>query len=261
MIFHIPHSSRCVPADIRSSFVLSDEALRAELVAMTDAFTDHLFSFRAQDNDHVVTFPISRLAVDPERFLNDDDEPMSKVGMGVTYTRTSRGLRLRNPVDERERKRLIDLYYAPHHKALSEAVRVDLDRLGTALILDCHSFPSAPLSYEVDQSPDRPDLCIGTDSFHTRREQVSALSKAAKAQEFTVKIDAPFRGALVPAQYYRRDPRVQAVMLEINRALYMNEANGTKRDCFESVRARLGHVVHALRISIMENPEKGLKVT
>ena len=37
-------------------------------------------------------FPVSRLVVDPERFIAD---PMECVGMGVVYTRTSNGEVLR----------------------------------------------------------------------------------------------------------------------------------------------------------------------
>ena len=43
MILHIPHASHRIPAEVRDQFVLNDEALQAELLRMTDAFTDELF--------------------------------------------------------------------------------------------------------------------------------------------------------------------------------------------------------------------------
>ena len=55
---------------------------------MTDAWTDKLvepISTKAKE----VVFPVSRLVVDPERFLCDDDEPMAPKGMGATYTKLS----------------------------------------------------------------------------------------------------------------------------------------------------------------------------
>jgi N-formylglutamate deformylase len=55
----------------------------------------------------------------------------------------------------------------PHHLALSRAVEDELNAQGLSLIVDCHSFPSTPLPYEMDQDPSRPDICIGVDHFHS----------------------------------------------------------------------------------------------
>jgi hypothetical protein len=33
--------------------------------------------------------------------------------------------------------------------------------LGRCLIIDCHSFPSVALPYELDQREERADFCIG----------------------------------------------------------------------------------------------------
>ena len=44
LVLHVPHSSKHVPAHERHSFLLSDDALEQELLHMTDAYTDELFS-------------------------------------------------------------------------------------------------------------------------------------------------------------------------------------------------------------------------
>jgi N-formylglutamate amidohydrolase len=79
MILHIPHSSHIIPENLREQIVLSDADLTAELTLMTDAFTDELFSL---PRTTTIRFPVSRLVVDVERFPDDAQEPMSKVGMG-----------------------------------------------------------------------------------------------------------------------------------------------------------------------------------
>jgi hypothetical protein len=39
-------------------------------------------------------------------------------------------------------------------------------KTGYSSIIDCHSFPNRPLQIDSDQSPDRPDICIGAEKFH-----------------------------------------------------------------------------------------------
>ena len=92
--------------------------------------------------------------------------------------------------------------------------------------MDCHSFASVALPYELDQTLDRADICIGTDAFHTPSLVRDAILAAAKAEGYSVAIDAPFGGALVPLSAYQTDRRVLSVMIEINRRLYMDEHSG-----------------------------------
>ena len=95
-VLHIPHSSTAIPTDIRAAISLSNAALDNELLVMTDWFTDEIFSSEKLEIP-ATTFPVSRLVVDPERFVLDADEPMAKVGMGVIYNKTSHGEILRSP--------------------------------------------------------------------------------------------------------------------------------------------------------------------
>ena len=75
-----------VPQDIRKSFVLTQEELDHELLLMTDRYTDELFTL-PPGLAKMVIYPVSRLVADPERFPDDHEEPMSKVEMGVIYTK------------------------------------------------------------------------------------------------------------------------------------------------------------------------------
>jgi N-formylglutamate deformylase len=143
MILHIPHSSFIIPPEVRARIILGEEDLKQELIRMTDAFTDELFDL---DEPHQnVVYPDSRIVCDPERFLDNETEPMSKVGMGVVYTRTSDGRTLQSVLSDEERKKLIDRFYIPHHRILEKVVAAELAKDGRSLIVDCHSFPSKPL--------------------------------------------------------------------------------------------------------------------
>jgi len=244
-VLHIPHSSRLIPESQRRGIVLSDAALETELIRMTDSYTDELFDC-AGDLVERLVFPVSRLIVDPERFVDDASEPMSARGMGVIYERTSHGEVLRSPVDAARRLELIAAYYQPHHDLLRDAVGRALDRWGKCLVIDCHSFPSKPLPYEPNQSSDRPQICIGTDPFHTPALLAHLAEELFADAGFTVARNHPFAGALVPTPYYRQEPRVLATMIEVNRALYMDENSGARLPWMGEVAAKIQGVVRSL---------------
>jgi N-formylglutamate amidohydrolase len=177
-VLHIPHSSRSIPADERARLEISDTELEAELLRMTDAFTAELFPPTIYEAQRIV-LPVSRLVCDVERFADDADEAMSPRGMGAVYTATSTGSQLRATLPFAERERIMTRWYRPHHELLTLAVDHVLASEGRCLIVDCHSFPSKPLPHEFDQDPHRPDICVGTDPFHTPTDLVTAVVKAA----------------------------------------------------------------------------------
>ena len=182
-VLHIPHASRDVLAKERQAIRLDDGALNTELLRMTDAYTDELFPPTPVEAGRVV-LPLSRLICDVERFPSDEDEPMATRGMGVIYTRTSKGEVLRTPPDAPERQSLLDRWYWPHHYKLEHMVNDVVSRSGVCLIVDCHSFPSVPLPHEFDQAADRADICVGTDSFHTPSVIRDAIAAAVEGEGF-----------------------------------------------------------------------------
>ena len=243
MILHIPHSSRNIPEALRGQFVLDDHALEQEAVRITDAFTNELFVY--PDACRVV-FEVSRLVVDVERFSHDCDEPMSRVGQGMIYTKTCTGEPLRRELSEEERRFLKSEYYVRHHELLRRVVLDELLARGKALIVDCHSYPSRPLPCDVSQDENRPDFCIGTDAFHTPQALLQVVDSAVRGRAYSVGINSPYSGTLVPSAYYRKNPNVWSVMIEVNRKLYMDEKAGTRSSGFESVRVRIQAVLKEL---------------
>ena len=166
--------------------------------------------------------------------------------MGVIYERISHGLLLRHPPTPSARQRLLDSYYDPHHAALETAVTTALKRHGHCTILDMHSFPSRPLPYELDQGCDRPDICLGTDVFHTPERLTEELVRRFSAEGLSVAINRPFSGALVPMRYFRNNDRVTSVMVEVNRRLYLDEVTGKTGAHFGRIQSVLAKVLGAL---------------
>lgn len=228
VVLHVPHSSREVSPDARRSILLDDAALEGELDAMTDAWTDRIAeAARAAAARTAPARPTpwafvnrrSRLVVDPERFP-DDREEMLAVGMGAVYTRTSQRTPLRED-DPAVTRELVDRYFHPYADALTELVQQRLDACATALILDVHSYPTRALPYEVHQDESRPEICLGVDEHHTPPELVEA-ARVAFAGFGTVTVNEPFHGTYVPLDFYRTDPRVRSLMIEIRRDVYVD---------------------------------------
>jgi N-formylglutamate amidohydrolase len=158
---------------------------------------------------------------------------MAERGMSVIYRSTSGLGDLRRIITDEERRVLLERYYHPHHLRLTQTVDTALSEHGKCLAVDCHSFA---LPYEFDStSKARPDICIGTDDFHTTPELAEELIKNFEGQGFSVALNSPFAGALVPMKHYRKDRNVQSLMVEVNRALYCDEKTGLKGDNFSEV--------------------------
>ncbi len=242
ILLHIPHSSLYIPKAVRDKLCISEAELERELLRMTDRYTDILFDLPTITN-HSIIYPVSRLIVDPERFEDDEKEPMAAVGMGVIYTATSQKTLLRTQPDVCERTELLDAYYHPHHRRFTEAVAELLNEAGQALIIDCHSFASRPLPYELNQGMDRPDICLGTDAFHTPNWLLDSVTKAFLKLGYSVAINHPFAGTIVPLPYYTQEARVLSIMIEINRKLYMHEDTGEKGPLFARVKDDIATVV------------------
>ena len=242
-VFHIPHASTVIPEEYLGHFLLTSEKLNEEILKMTDHYTDQLFELDG-DTQKTLKFPVSRLLVDPERFVSDSEEVMSKVGMGCVYEKTHNGEPLKDA--SKIRDELIRRYYQPHHERFTDMVDECLKLNSKCLIVDCHSFPKNPLPYELNQDPERAEICIGTDSFHTPRELIEGFVSAFSDNGFSVSVNKPFSGAIVPMKFYQTEKRVQSIMIEIRRDLYMNEATGQKIENFSRVKKITAEVIEQI---------------
>ncbi|NBV53279.1 MAG: N-formylglutamate amidohydrolase, partial [Verrucomicrobia bacterium] len=63
---------------------------------------------------------------------------------------------------------------------------------------------------------------------------------------FVVGIDVPFSGAIVPNRFFGKDARVQSVMIEVRRDLYMDTGTCERHEGF----ARMQAVLAAFRAEL-----------
>jgi N-formylglutamate deformylase len=226
VLLHVPHAGTHIPQWVRRHLLLDDAALAAEVAALTDHHTDVLAAAaaeRAAVRPWALVNRLSRFVVDPERFP-DEREEMAAVGMAAVYTHGTRGQRLRAD-DPAHRDRLLAAFFAPWGAAVQRAVDGRLAATGRAVLLDVHSYPSAPLPYELHADGPRPAVCLGVDAAHTPSWLVEA-AREAFAPLGDVAVNSPFAGTYVPQAHYGTDLRVASIMIEIRRDGYLADPAG-----------------------------------
>lgn len=223
VIVHIPHNSTHFPYHHAENAHL--EHLHDSLYTLADLHTDFLYTKLQErfvfDTFYVFESLVSRLYMDPERF-DDDREVMNSQGMGVVYTKNHNLEPLyRHPLTPDE----IDLrkhYYREYHTAFEQLVEDILTSYGRCVILDLHSYASQALPYELYPDADRTPLILGTDAFH------STLFRDLVPHDYSyIGENTAFQGTFVPMRYYYRDDRVQSIMFEVRKDVYMNESTFT----------------------------------
>jgi len=137
----------------------------------------------------------------------------------------------RIPVDEALRR--IEGLYKPYHRALRKLITRIHREFGTAVLVDCHSMPSA--AGPKDERP-RADIVIG-DRYGTSCLSVIAdtVESTLRERGYSVSRNKPYAGGFITEHYGNPAAGLHSIQLEINRALYMDERRLERSDAFAKV--------------------------
>ena len=132
--------------------------------------------------------------------------------------------------------------YRPYHQRLADEMRQTATANGFAVLLDLHSMPS-----HVHGRPIGADMVIG-DRYGASCAPVviETAERLLRAAGFSVRRNSPYAGGHVTAMHGAPRRGRHVLQLEINRALYMDEATLEPHDGFARVRAALGDLFGAL---------------
>src|SRR6201996_7406366 len=249
-LFASPHSGRSYPASLLENTRLDATTLRRS----EDAFVDELFA-------GVVTLGAPLLAAQfPRAFLDvnrnsteldagmfaaplkvpvDAPSPRVSAGLGVIPRIVRDGAEIyRGKLDTREAETRISQLYRTYHQALAALIDETRARFGVAVLIDCHSMPSA-LSV--------PDIVLGDRYGASAAAALTARAESAFSREgFSVARNTPYAGGHTTVQYGRKAQGLHACQIEITRALYLDEDRIPKRSTFEPVKARLMRAIRQL---------------
>jgi len=239
-LIHLPHSGTYIPEEFMDDYLLPKDELTENIYEYCDIYTDELFgSFF--DTFGGVKSEYSRLFFDPERFGDDNQEPMhKKYGLGWFY---ENAILTKKPLRKLYNKNIIRKYFDNHHKELNQKTEKKLDLYGKCTVIDCHSFSNRRYWF-LDENLYLPDICIGFEDEHVDKELVSIIENEFKG--YDVKINIPYEGSLVPTNYWRKDKRVKSVMIEINKKLYLESDNTTKSKSFNLIKEKLENILKKL---------------
>jgi len=249
-VFASPHSGRLYPPGFIEKSRLHPTALRRS----EDAFVDELFDpVRALGAPMLIArFPRAYLdanraptELDPAMFDGalslavDRGSPRVQAGLGVIPRVVREGAeiyRARLPVREAEFR--IRHFYQPYHLQLTRLVEAVRAAFGVAIVVDCHSMPSAAAS---------PDIVIGDRlGLSAFAEVVSAAERAFAAGGFSVARNTPYAGGHTIHVHGRPADGVHALQIEINRGLYLDEERVERGEWFADVHRTVGEALHRL---------------
>jgi N-formylglutamate amidohydrolase len=235
LLVEVPHAGTHVPQPVLEELVVPADALLRD----ADIYVDELFANAPQHGAALLCANVSRFVVDLNRAQDDfdsatvSDHPTAPFAQprGVVWRATTDGRPLlRRPLTFNALRKRLDSYYVPYHAALSQTLEALRAQFGFALLVAGHSMPSRGRSLHLDAGVRRADVVPGTRGRTTADARVIDLVDAHfRSAGLSVRHDDPYKGGFSTTHYGRPDLRVHAVQIELNRALYVDEANFQRR--------------------------------
>jgi len=137
----------------------------------------------------------------------------------------------RIPVDDAIRR--IESLYKPYHRALRRLFTRVHRNFGAAVLVDCHSMPSA--AGAKDERP-RADIVLG-DRYGTSCSAVisDCADTVLRGLGYRIARNKPYAGGFITEHYGNPVAGFHAIQVEVNRALYMDERDFTLLPAFETL--------------------------
>ena len=231
-VFASPHSGDLYPADMGAAPGLALASLRSA----EDALVDRLIAPGTERGAALLLGRVGRAYVDLNRDPADLDpalvegleataaSPRTAAGYGVIPRLTGDGRPLygrRLGLDEARGR--IERTHAPYHAALDRLMRAAHARHGEAVLVDWHSMPAR--ATQGAGGARGPDVVLGDRHGSSCAAALTRrLRRAFEALGWRVALNQPYSGGWTTQAWGRPAEGFHAVQIELNRALYLDEA-------------------------------------
>lgn len=245
-----PHSGRFYPEDLLAASRLDRLALRRS----EDAFVDELLAPAPKLGATLLVTDYARAYVDLNRGLDELDpeliegiepgnrrvpSPRVLAGLGVIPRTVGDGVDIyMRRLSLSEVQSRLNEVYRPWHDAIDALISEEKQKLGHAMILDCHSMPSS-----ASGSPEN-DIVLG-DRFGASCAPIfmSEAFTFLRSQGLRVARNNPYAGGYATERYGKPAQNQHSLQIEINRSLYMVEGAMSKRASFAAISKTLAGLV------------------
>lgn len=259
LVFASPHSGDLYPEDMVAAVRLPIETLRAS----EDSFVDRIIGGAPDLGASVVRARLARAYVDLNRepweldpAMFDGDLPdyahgrsaRVAAGLGTIPRLAGEG----RPIYGRklsfdEAKARVELAHRPYHDALDRQLAAARAAHGAAILIDWHSMPAAAARGQRTRSGGACDIVLGDRFGAACSPKLTALvERELEALGYSVARNAPYAGGYTTEHYGRPAKRTHALQIEINRALYMDEATRAPTDGLAKLTADAEALTRAL---------------
>jgi len=246
-VFASGHSGRNYPKGLIAESRLDALTLRRS----EDAFVDALFAGVAGLGAPLITASFPRAYCDVNRAMSELDTgmfdarldiavdaptPRVTAGLGVIPRIVRDGAEIyARKLSPREAEMRLSRLYRPYHAALAGLAEETRKRFGIAVVVDCHSMPSA-LSV--------PDIVLGDRYGASAPPLLTGWAENAfVAGRFSTARNAPYAGGYTTMLYGCARKGLFGLQIEINRGLYLDEERIQTKPSFEHLKKRLTDVL------------------
>jgi N-formylglutamate deformylase len=254
LVFASAHSGRNYAAAFVAAARLDPVGLRRS----EDCFVDELFAAAPAHGAPLLaaTFPrafcdANREAweLDPSMFEEklpdwvNTTSPRVGAGLGTIARVVASGESIyRQKLRFAEAEQRVRTCWRPFHEELEALIARTRARFGLCLLIDCHSMPAA-----VQPARGGADVVLG-DAHGTAcaPRTIRVVEQALEGLGYRVRRNDPYAGGFITRHYGRPRERVEAVQIELNRALYMDEARIEKLPCFPGIQRDMAALIGML---------------
>ena len=257
LVFASPHSGRHYPASLMEATRLDGLSIRQS----EDGYVDQLIAGGPTQGASLIAaihgrayLDVNRspLELDPTMF--DGELPMDQVrasarvsaGLGVIAKVVAEGQEIyRDRLAPTEAQARLQNVHQPYHAALSDLLAQTQRVHGLAVLIDWHSMPSAASGGGWGRAGS--DFVLGDRHGTSCGSGLTRLvDESLTRMGYQVARNSPYAGGYTTEHYGCPSQGIHALQIEINRRLYLNEADLTLSQGFAGLKRNLDRLIGIL---------------